>query len=122
MLHRKSDTVWHVLKVTAAQTKYIKKMKEYIDFAKVTPMNDLIAAHGAAQRITTNKAGDIVFHELVFEDNTSIPFSKTLNEFLAGGGKLSSLQELGQCAEFGSLVKVGSPKESHTLKEFIQNL
>ena len=97
-------------------------MTNYIDFDKVVPMNDLIAAHGAAKSVTSHQAGDITFHELVFTDNTAIPFSKTLNEYLAGGGKISSLQELGQCSEYGSLVRMGAPSEDHTLSEFFQSL
>lgn len=97
-------------------------MENYIDFSKMTSMNDLLAAHGRATKVTTEEAGDLKFHKLHFEDGTAIPFSKKLNEYLANGGKIDSLQQLGQNAEFGSLSMAGRPAEEHSLAEFIQNL
>lgn len=97
-------------------------MEDYIDFSKMTSMNDLLAAHGRATKVTTEEAGDLKFHKLHFEDGTAIPFSKSLNEYLADGGKIQSLQMLGQNIEFGSLSLMGKPAEEHTLSEFIQSL
>lgn len=97
-------------------------MENYIDFSKMTPMSDLIAAHGRPTKMLTETAGDLTFHKLEFEDLVAIPFSKSLNEFLAGGGKITSLSQLGQNAEFGSLSLAGRPAEEHSLAEFIQDL
>ena len=97
-------------------------MSDYIDFSKMTSMNDLIAAHRRPTKISTEEAGDITFHYLHFEDGTAIPFSKKLNEYLANGGKIDSLQQLGQNAEFGSLSLAGRPAEDHALSEYIKNL
>ena len=97
-------------------------MENYIDFSKMTSMNDLLAAHGKATKVTTEEAGELKFHKLHFEDGTAIPFSKSLNEYLAGGGKIQSLQMLGQNTEFGSLSLMSKPAEEHTLSEFIQSL
>ena len=97
-------------------------MENYIDFSKMTSMNDLIAAHGKATKVTSEEAGELKFHKLHFEDGTAIPFSKKLNEYFANGGKIDSLQQLGQNAEFGSLSLAGRPAEDHTLSEYIKNM
>lgn len=98
-------------------------MGNYVDFSKCIPMSALIAENGSAKNIlrhTVEKDGmSMTFHSLVFANGTKVPFSKSLNEHLAAGGKIQSLDQLGKSAEFDCLVRMGAPEEECSLADFI---
>lgn len=98
-------------------------MSNYVDFNKCQTMAQLTAENGSAKNIlrhTVEKDGvSMTFHSLVFANGTKVPFSKSLNEYLAAGGKIQSLDQLGKSAEFGCLVRMGAPEEECSLADFI---